>query len=168
MMEARDALDVLAILDEAGITPWVDGGWGVDALVGEQHRDHEDLDLVVDIERLDDAAGALAEVGFAVQLDLRPTRVALGDRSGRRVDLHPIRFDEEGDGCQAGASPDGSDARYAASEFTFGWIGGKRVECISAQLQMQHHSGYEPRACDHHDVGQLFRHFNLALPDGYR
>jgi hypothetical protein len=26
---------------------WLDGGWGVDALVGEQTREHEDLNLIV-------------------------------------------------------------------------------------------------------------------------
>lgn len=35
-MEAKDVLDVLRILDEAGVTTTLDGGWGVDALLGAQ------------------------------------------------------------------------------------------------------------------------------------
>jgi len=31
-----------------GIEIWLDGGWGVDALLGEQTRPHEDLDIVVE------------------------------------------------------------------------------------------------------------------------
>ena len=39
-MEARVVLDVLAIFDAASIDVWVEGGWGIDALLGSQHRDH--------------------------------------------------------------------------------------------------------------------------------
>jgi len=31
-----------------GIEIWLDGGWGVDALLGEQTRPHKDLDIVVE------------------------------------------------------------------------------------------------------------------------
>ena len=42
---------VLAVLDEIealGVRAWVDGGWGVDALLAEETREHDDLDLVVE------------------------------------------------------------------------------------------------------------------------
>jgi lincosamide nucleotidyltransferase A/C/D/E len=42
-----DVLDVLDRLNAAGIEWWVDGGWGVDALLGEETRTHNDLDLVI-------------------------------------------------------------------------------------------------------------------------
>src|SRR4051794_4281937 len=52
-MEARDVLDVLTVLREAQIgRSWIDGGWGIDALLGAQHRDHDDLDLVVSVDEL--------------------------------------------------------------------------------------------------------------------
>lgn len=168
MMEAQDVLDVMSVLDAAGITAWIDGGWGVEALVGAQHRDHGDLDLVVDIERLDDLVSAMADVGFTVTIDERPTRMALADRSGRNLDLHLVRFDEDGDAWQAAAGPDGSDAKYPAADLTFGWVGGKRVECISAGLQMRHHSGYAPTEVDRADVRLLFEHFLETLPPEYR
>lgn len=37
-------MDALAV---AGVSSWVAGGWGVDALIGHQTRRHYDLDLVV-------------------------------------------------------------------------------------------------------------------------
>lgn len=168
MMEAQDVLDVMSVLSDAAVPVWLDGGWGVDALVGAQHRDHIDLDLVVDILRLEDLVSALGEVGFTVTTDDRPTRLALADRSGRQVDLHPVRFDADGDGWQAAAGPDGSDARYPAADFTFGWVGAKRVECISARLQMRHHSGYDPTEADRLDVHLLFEHFHETPPKEYR
>jgi len=35
VMNADDVLATLKLLDDAGTTTWVDGGWGVDALLGE-------------------------------------------------------------------------------------------------------------------------------------
>ena len=34
-MEAQDVLDVLTVLAEAGVSPTLEGGWGVEALLGE-------------------------------------------------------------------------------------------------------------------------------------
>jgi lincosamide nucleotidyltransferase A/C/D/E len=31
----------------AGLVVWLDGGWGVDALLGYRSRPHQDLDLVI-------------------------------------------------------------------------------------------------------------------------
>jgi lincosamide nucleotidyltransferase A/C/D/E len=40
-----------------GINIWIDGGWGVDALLGAQTRPHKDLDIAIE-ER--DVAGLSA------------------------------------------------------------------------------------------------------------
>ena len=63
MMTAPDVLGVLSLLDGAGLTAWVDGGWGVDALLGETTRDHGDLDLAVLLPQLGAVRSALAEAG---------------------------------------------------------------------------------------------------------
>jgi lincosamide nucleotidyltransferase A/C/D/E len=52
-MDAARVLDLLADLEALGIQIWLDGGWAVDALLGEQTRPHDDLDLV---SRLEDSA----------------------------------------------------------------------------------------------------------------
>jgi lincosamide nucleotidyltransferase A/C/D/E len=44
--------EILGRLDGAGIWYCVEGGWGVDALLGEQTREHDDLDLAVRLEEL--------------------------------------------------------------------------------------------------------------------
>ena len=36
MMDAQSVLSVVATLERVGVDVWLDGGWGVDALVGEQ------------------------------------------------------------------------------------------------------------------------------------
>jgi hypothetical protein len=45
-MLAEDALSVLDVLRNAGADVWIGGGWGIDALVGRQTRQHRDLDLM--------------------------------------------------------------------------------------------------------------------------
>ena len=65
-MPAELVPEVLGALDEAGVEAWLAGGWGVDALLGEQTRPHLDLDLVFDADRDGErrALEALAELGF--------------------------------------------------------------------------------------------------------
>ncbi len=61
MMEAKDVIDLVQMLRHEGIDVWLDGGWGVDALLCEQTRPHEDLDIVIqekDVPRLRELLGA--------------------------------------------------------------------------------------------------------------
>jgi len=168
-MDSQDVLDVMAVLLDAGVAGvWLDGGWGVDALLGEQYRDHGDADMVVPVDDLALIIATLADVGFHITTDHRPTRVELMDRVGRIVDLHPVRFDEHGDGWQSGAAPNGGDAHYPANGFTYGWIAGQKVACIGPELQILHHSGYDPSSLDRADVARIQERFCLPVPDVYR
>ena len=51
-MHLRDAAELLRTLAAHGVDVAVGGGWGVDALVGEQTREHSDLDLWLKPKRL--------------------------------------------------------------------------------------------------------------------
>src|SRR4051794_23051931 len=66
-MDAPAVLEVLDRLDGIGV--WVDGGWGVDALLGEATREHRDLDLVV---RRDDLDAVRAALGYEHDADALP------------------------------------------------------------------------------------------------
>lgn len=46
-MKQEDILQLLHFFQQVGIEIVVDGGWGVDALLGIQTREHEDLDIAV-------------------------------------------------------------------------------------------------------------------------
>jgi lincosamide nucleotidyltransferase A/C/D/E len=63
-MTAEDALEILGWLSAADVDVWLLGGWGVDALVGEQTRDHKDLDLMVRDEHVSRMSDVLNEHGF--------------------------------------------------------------------------------------------------------
>jgi hypothetical protein len=50
-MNAATALEVLDGLQSIACPFWLEGGWGVDALVGEQARPHRDVDVDFDATR---------------------------------------------------------------------------------------------------------------------
>jgi len=48
-----------------------------------------------------------------------------------------------------------------------GQILGTFVPCLSAELQLEHHSGYTPRDRDRKDMTRLTSRFGLYLPSSY-
>ena len=167
MMSAEDVHEVLDCLARAGVPVWVDGGWGIDALTGAQHRPHDDLDLVVPHDRADEVRAALARLGFAPHIDWGVTRFVLRDVADRRVDFHPVTFDTTGAATQE--LQDGRLCLYPAEGFTgTGTIGGRPVRCLTAAVQALHHLGYEPQEKDRHDLRLLRDHLGLELPAPYR
>ncbi len=91
-----EVLDVLAALSALGCRFWLEGGWGVDALVGRQTRAHRDLDVDLDARCEEPALTVLAELGYTEETDWRPNRVELHAPGRGRVDLHPLHVDEDG------------------------------------------------------------------------
>jgi lincosamide nucleotidyltransferase A/C/D/E len=146
---------VLSTLAAAGCKSWIGGGWGVDALVGYQTRPHRDLDLAVAAEHEAIALQTLGRLGYAIETDWRPVRVEVVAEGRGRVDLHPLTFDEAGDGHQAGL--DGGSFRWPKNCFTTGTVAGRPVGCISVEQQLLFHSGYEPRDIDRADLALLRR-----------
>ncbi|WP_225852160.1 nucleotidyltransferase domain-containing protein [Micromonospora sp. AMSO12t] len=165
-MDADEVHAVLAALTAAGCRAWIGGGWGVDALVGHQTRAHRDLDLAIAAEQEAAALNALGRLGYVVETDWRPVRVEVVADGRGRVDLHPLAFDEAGDGHQAGL--DGGTFRWPKGCFTTGTIAGRRVDCISVTQQLLFHSGYEPRDVDRADLAWLHRLATRPAPGDER
>ena len=165
-IDAADASRILGQLEAAGLVVWLDGGWGVDALVGSQTRPHQDLDLVIAREDLAAAQETLAAAGFshyATAVPGLPARLVLADDAGRQVDLHPVIFDRHGNGWQdLGADAWGD---YPAEELTAtGVIAGRSVRCKTPTLEVRHRLGYPLTATDRHDLALLARRFGVAVP----
>jgi lincosamide nucleotidyltransferase A/C/D/E len=151
--EAAQVLAVLVALRAGGCRVWVAGGWGVDILVGRQTRPHRDLDLAIDAAGLDTGLAVLAQLGYSIETDWLPVRVELGTADRGWVDLHPVVFDQQGDGVQAGF--DGEVFRYPAADLVSGSLNGIEIGCLSRELQLSFRQGYELRDVDHHDLGLL-------------
>lgn len=162
-MTADGVLAVLALLGGAGgADVWIEGGWGIDALLGEQTRPHRDLDLGHRREQEPRLLAALTGAGFVETLDLRPVRfVMTRAATDEEIDLHPLVFAPDGSALQA--SPDaGRPFHYPAECFTTGTVAGVRVPCLSAEQQVAFHQGYEPADRDLHDMARLRERFGIA------
>lgn len=48
MVNKTDAIEIIASAEENGISTWIDGCWGVDALLEVKTRAHNDIDLFVE------------------------------------------------------------------------------------------------------------------------
>lgn len=162
-MHADDVLEVLAALEGANVVLWLDGGWGVDALLEEQTREHDDLDVVVDINDLPRSIVLLAKRGFTTIKPWpdSPESFVLADPNDRRVDIHPLRFDDEGNGVQR---IEKSEWTYPASGFLgTGIVGGRRVRCLTAEVQVLCHAGYKLDDRDLLDMQALHERFGIEL-----
>lgn len=167
MMGPEDVLEVLGCLGSVGVAAWVDGGWGVDALLGEQTRPHDDLDLVIALDQAERALAALAGSAYRLHEDRRPTRLVARAPSDRRIDFHTVTFDADGGGGQA--LPGGGAYRYAPEGLAgHGTIAGHAVRCLSAEEQVRCHTGYTPDEQDRRDVLALHRRFGIPLPPPYQ
>jgi lincosamide nucleotidyltransferase A/C/D/E len=164
-MTAAEAIAVLDLLAGAGVDAVVDGGWAVDAVLGRLTRDHGDLDLCVAAEQVDRALVALRQRGLEVMEDGRPARVELRSRGGLgpQVDLHPLVFDPHGNGVQQ-LSAQSSFTYPAAGLAGSGSIAGRRVRCLTPELQLTCHQGYEPDEDDYDDVAALAAMLGVQPP----
>ena len=163
-MQGDEVLDVLDRLAAQGTVAWVDGGWGVDALLERQTRDHSDLDLVIDAAAVPAFTSVLLTEGFEVVRDWLPTAIAFKHPGGRAIDLHPIELTPDGGGDQV--QRDGVERFHYAAPTT-GRIGGRVVACCSVETQIAAHLGYEPHEDDFADMRALAEKFGLELPTPY-
>jgi lincosamide nucleotidyltransferase A/C/D/E len=164
VMEAQDVLALLDLFARAGVIAWVDGGWGIDALVGRQTRPHSDLDLVVSASSVATLRSVLTQEGFEIWRDWLPTALSLRHADGREVDLHPIEPTADGGGDQI--QLDGVK-RWHYEPPVKGTVGGIEVPCCPVTTQVRAHLGYEPGSTDYADMHLLRDHLGAELPPLY-
>jgi lincosamide nucleotidyltransferase A/C/D/E len=166
MMNAGDVIEVLDALERSGVRVWLDGGWGIDALLEAQTRDHADLDVVLSSTDVHELRTALRAIGFEPRAGGSETSFVLEDGRGREVDVHAVEFDRRGFGEFKLA--DGRRWPFPPQAFLGrGRIGSKQVRCLSPDAQVQCHAqGYEPTDRDLGDMQRLQEHFGVVLPIG--
>lgn len=161
-MTANNVVEFVQMLNENEIDVCVDGGWGVDALLGEQTRPHTDLDIAIQHQDVTRVRSLLEAMGYrdVPRDDTRDCNFVLGDDHGHQIDIHTYRFDAEGNLVYGIAYP------FDSLKGT-GTICGFPVKCITPEWMVKFHSGYALDENDYHDVRLLCERFGIALPAEY-
>jgi lincosamide nucleotidyltransferase A/C/D/E len=167
-MTSAALLKVLQLIESAGVMVWLDGGWGVDALLRAQTRAHKDVDIIVPVPDVPKLREVLATAGFAIREGMPPSSFVLVDSQGLEVDVHAVRFDDRGNGIYR--MQNGEDWVYPAEGFSGrGVIGGETVKCLSPSAQVLCHAhGYQPVEKDFRDMELLAAQFDIDLPPQLR
>ncbi|HET9660369.1 MAG TPA: hypothetical protein VFP05_08555 [Thermomicrobiales bacterium] len=155
----QDAIDLLDRFEAAGLEVYVDGGWGVDALLGRQTRPHLDLDITLPAASGTDVRELLTEMEFE-QIPTDDTwehNWVMQDPSLRRVDIHTYALDETGRNIGGVAY----EARHLTGQ---GSIGHRAVRCVPVDAMIEFHLGYEQDEEDFADVLALCEAFDRPLP----
>ena len=100
MIDAPDVLGLYNALEKLGVKIWIDGGWGVDALLEKETRPHEDLDIAIQQKDISKLRELLERRGFQeIKLEIaRPHNFVMADTHGHEIDVHAIVLDSKGDG----------------------------------------------------------------------
>ncbi len=167
-MTSRDVTEFCRRMDLLGIEIWIDGGWGVDALLGKQTRKHADLDIVLQETDCGSVVEFLRQRGFREipRKDSRPCNFVMGNDYGKEIDIHVIILDDDGNGLYG--LPEAVEGTYPADALRGrGTIDGLPVRCLSPEFQIRSHSGYELNDKDVEDVTALADKFGLDLPQEF-
>ena len=146
----EDIMTVIDILENAEITYWIDGGWGVVILAGKQTRDHRDIDINFDSRYTEKLLHILFEYGYEIDTDWKPVRMELYSEKYGYLDIHPFVLHEDGTAKQA--SLEGDWYQFDKDLFGSSVFEGRTIPCISVKGQKLFHSGYELRDKDRHDI----------------
>jgi lincosamide nucleotidyltransferase A/C/D/E len=175
MVRAKDVVRIYQQLLSHGIEVWLTGGWGIDALLGEQTRPHKDLDLIMLVDDVVRMRELLSREGYGLQelwsenrwaTDARGAEIAtafvLNDAEGREIDVHVMCLDEQGNGIPAWEA-EGLilDQLSLSGE---GVITGVSVWCLSPEMQMLCHTGYALPDVQRRDLALLQERFGVEVP----
>src|SRR5688572_6319538 len=115
-MNASTVCRLVAQLEQAGLTVWLDGGWGVDALLGRETRPHHDLDIIVRVSDVPRLLKVCQSADFVVREGSPPHAFVLISPLGLELDVHAVTFHL--DGTATHRMDNGNDWVFSADAFT--------------------------------------------------
>lgn len=176
MVSPEDVVNVYKRLTSQGIQVWLTGGWGIDALLGEQTRPHKDLDVLMLVDNVKCMRELLDQEGYKLKelwgenrwtSDSEGVKTAtafvLRDLEGRELDVHAMRLDGQGNAIPAWNVRAGFIFK-PPDLAGMGIVAGYPVMCQSAENQMACHTGYQLPDYQWNDLDQLAEKYGLEIP----
>ena len=162
-MKPEDVIELYELLVKNNIHVWIDGGWCVDALLGEQTRQHPDLDIAIRRSDVEKANELLKDIGYFNKPtpDDKEWNYVMENPDELLVDIHVFEFDKSGKNIYG--------VKYPKDSLTgTGYINGKLVRCISPEWMLKFKTSYKPEKKDINDVKALSKKFGLEVPDSHK
>ena len=99
MVNITDVKQILQFAIDAEIKVFLDGGWGVDALLGHQSRSHNDIDIFVEKKDYQNFIEIIQANGF-YEIKMEYTTLnhtVWEDAKNRIIDLHCFEYTGKGE-----------------------------------------------------------------------
>ena len=157
-VDIESFLKIIDLMTNLKIHYWVEGGWGIDVLIGKQTRKHRDVDIDFDAAFEGLLIKELESLGYRITMDQRPSRVELHHPIHGTIDIHPFIIAEDREMKQA--NPEGGWFELQTDWFTDSVFEGRTIPCVSVAGQRLFHDGYDLRDIDIADLKNL----NDAFP----
>ena len=164
MVSVTDVKQILRLAMEAEIKVFLDGGWGVDALIGYETRTHNDIDIFVEKKDYHKFIQIIKDNGFyEIKMEYTTTsHTVWEDENKRIIDLHCFEYTDDDKILYEGNC-------FPLETFTGrGKVEDIEVSCVEPYSQVMFHLGYEFDENDMHDVKLLCETFHIEIPDAYR
>lgn len=161
-MKSDEVLKIYNRLKEKGINIWIDGGWCVDALLGKQTRQHQDLDIAVDRNDAAELKKFLISEGYQdeIRKDTSDFNFVV-KKDDNLIDIHVFEFDESAKNIYG--------IEYPKDSLTGkGSINGQEVNCINPEWMFKFKTAYKPEQKDLSDVKALSEKFGFEIPNTYQ
>jgi lincosamide nucleotidyltransferase A/C/D/E len=155
VMSAEQVVSLHLRLAERGVDWCVVGGWGVDALLGFQSREHKDLDVLLSLDALPASMDLLADEGFGLAYkwpesraipgrhlllgEPLPSAFVLTHADGREIDVHVYGGTAEAIEILWDTARTLTPGDLAGS----GTVAGTPMCCMTAAMQIICHEGYD-------------------------
>jgi lincosamide nucleotidyltransferase A/C/D/E len=178
IMSAESAVRIISELEELGIKTILDGGWGIDALLESQTREHTDIDFLVESKDFEKLKEYLDKNRFEQTDKFNKWWHMSFENESLIIDTHVIEFDEVGKAIYGPKIRDdfpfpGIFPAYALKGT--GKINGKDVNCLSAEYRvrcqtrvllnlMPDNYKHVPTKKDYDDLAKLCKKFDMEMP----
>lgn len=179
LMSAEDAVGVISELKKLDIKVILDGGWGIDALLEKETREHSDLDFLVEKKDLEKLNKYLTDNNYEQTDNFNKWWHKSFENEKLVIDIHVIEIDEVGKAIYGPRIRDdfpfpGIFPAYALKGL--GKINGFEVNCLTAEYRvlcqtrallnlMPDNYKHKPDKKDYKDLEKLCQKFSIKMPE---